>query len=43
MDGITIGAIVLFVLVGPWILVWWANTSRKREREQDQERTRELA
>ena len=43
MDGIAIGAIVLFVLVGPWILVWWANASRKREREEDQERTRELA
>jgi len=43
MDGIAIGAIVLFVLVGPWVLVWWANTARKREREEDQERSRDLA
>ena len=36
------GGIVLLVLIGPWLLVWWVNSRRKRERGEDQERWREL-
>jgi uncharacterized membrane protein len=44
MDSIVIvGGIVLFVLLGPWVLVWRVNVSRKREREEDQGLRRELA
>jgi 4-amino-4-deoxy-L-arabinose transferase-like glycosyltransferase len=44
MDGVVIiGGIVLFLVVGPWVLVWWANGARKRDREEDQEHSRELA
>jgi uncharacterized membrane protein len=44
MDAVfMIGGIVLFVLLGPWMLVWRVNVKRKREREQDQEQWRELA
>ena len=34
--------IVLLVLLGPWVLVWRANSRRNRERNEDQERWREL-
>jgi uncharacterized membrane protein len=41
MDGVFfIGGIVLFILVGPWVLVWRTSISRRREREEDQERSR---
>jgi uncharacterized membrane protein len=41
MDGVFfIGGIVLFILVGPWVLVWRTGISRRREREEDQERSR---
>ncbi len=44
MDSIVIvGGIVLFVLLGPWVLVWRVTVSRKREREEDQGQRRELA
>jgi hypothetical protein len=44
MDGIVIvGAIVLFVLLGPWVLLWRVNVRRKGEREEDQGQWRELA
>lgn len=44
MDNIVvIGGIVLFVLFGPWVLVWRVNVRRKREREEDQGQWRELA
>ena len=44
MDGVVvIGGVVLFLVVGPWVFVWWANGARKRDREEDQERSRELA
>jgi uncharacterized membrane protein len=36
------GGIVLIVLFGPWMLLWRANSARKRERGEDQERWREL-
>ena len=36
------GGIVLLVLLGPWMLVWWVNSRRNRERAEDQERWREL-
>lgn len=36
------GGIVLLVLLGPWVLVWWVNSRRKRERAEDQEQWREL-
>ena len=43
MDSIVIvGGIVLFVLLGPWVLVWRVSVSRKREREEDQGQWREL-
>lgn len=43
MDSIVIvGGIVLFVLLGPWVLAWRVNLSRKREREEDQGQWREL-
>jgi flagellar biosynthesis/type III secretory pathway M-ring protein FliF/YscJ len=33
--------LVLFVLIGPWILVAVVNRRRKREREEDQKRVAE--
>jgi len=41
-DFVPIAAIVLLVLLGPWLLVWRARSRRKRERAEDQERWREL-
>ena len=41
-DFASIAAIVLLVLLGPWVLVWRVNSRRKRERAEDQERWREL-
>ena len=41
-DLVPIAAIVLLVLLGPWVLVWLARSRRKRERAEDQERLREL-
>jgi uncharacterized membrane protein len=41
-DFVSIAAVVLLVLVGPWVLVWRANYKRRRERDEDQERWREL-
>jgi len=44
MDSIVfVGGIVLFVLIGPWVLVWRVNVRRKRERGEDQGQWRELA
>ncbi len=37
------GAIVLFVLFGPWVLVWRGRLKRKQERTEDQERWRYLS
>jgi uncharacterized membrane protein len=34
--------LLLFVLFGPWILVWRTNHRRKQDREEDQSRLREL-
>ncbi len=34
--------IVFIVLFGPWLLLWRANSRRKREREEDQARWRDL-
>src|SRR5271157_4137387 len=34
--------IVLLVLIGPWVLAWRANSRRRRERDEDQERWRDL-
>jgi len=43
MDVIVIvGGILLLVLFGPWLLVWRVNVRRKRERDEDQGRWREL-
>ena len=43
MDSIVIvGGIVLFVLLGPWVLVWRVNIRRKREREEDKGQQRAL-
>ena len=41
-DFVSIAAIVLLVLLGPWVLVWRVNSRRKRERAEDRERWREL-
>jgi len=41
-DFVSIAVIVLLVLLGPWFLVWRSSSRRKREREEDQERWREL-
>ena len=41
-DFVSTAAIVLLVLLGPWVLVWRVNSRRKRERAEDQERWREL-
>ncbi len=41
-DFIFGGGSVLLVLLGPWLLVWWVNSRRKRERDEDQERWRDL-
>src|SRR4029077_11412346 len=43
MDSIVFGGIVLFVLIGPWVLLWRVNVRRKREREEDQGQWRESA
>ena len=45
MDGfgfLFAGGIVLLVLFGPWLLLWRANSARKRERDEDGRRWREL-
>ena len=39
---VVIGGIVLFVLFGPWVLVWRVNVRRKRELEEDQRLRRDL-
>jgi uncharacterized membrane protein len=41
-DFVSIAAVVLLVLIGPWVLVWRANYKRRRERDEDLERWREL-
>src|SRR6266446_903440 len=41
-EFVFIGGIVLFVLLGPCVLVWRVNARRKRERQEDQERWRDL-
>jgi len=41
-DFVSIAAIVLLVLLGPWVLVWRVNSRRKRERAEDQKRWQEL-
>jgi hypothetical protein len=38
-----IGAVVLFALFGPWVLVWRGRLKRKHERAEDQERWRYLS
>ena len=44
MDEIVFfGAVVLFVLFGPWVLVWRGRLKRKQERAEDQERWRYLS
>src|SRR5271167_1314583 len=44
MDAVVIiGGIVLFVLIGPWVLAWRVNVKRRREREEDQGHWREFA
>src|ERR1700674_3722647 len=43
MDSIVFGGIVLFVLIGPWVLLWRINVRRKRERGEDQGQWRESA
>src|ERR1700690_1467408 len=45
MDGfgiLFVVGIVLFVLFGPWLLLWRANSARRRERDEDQDRWGEL-
>jgi len=37
------GGVILFVLFGPWVLLWLSHRRRKREHEESQERWRELA
>jgi hypothetical protein len=37
------GAVVLFVLFGPWVLVWRGRLKRKQEQAEDQERWRYLS
>jgi len=41
-DFFSIAVVVLLVLLGPWVLVWRVNSRRRRERDEDQERWREL-
>jgi hypothetical protein len=41
-DSVSIAAVVLLVVLGPWLLVWRASSRRKRERAEDQEQWREL-
>lgn len=41
-DFFTIAVIVALVVLGPWMLVWWSNSRRKRERAEDREQWREL-
>src|ERR1700730_13466415 len=43
MDSIVFGGIALFVLIGPWVLLWRVNVRRKRERGEDQGQWRESA
>jgi uncharacterized membrane protein len=43
MDSIVFAGIVLFVLIGPWVLLWRVNIRRKRERGEDQGQWRESA
>ena len=39
MDEIVFfGVVILFVLLGPWVLVWLGRRKRKRERAEDQQR-----
>src|SRR5260370_3664309 len=42
MDIVFYVSVLLFVLIGPWILVWRMNRGRKQNREEDQLRWREL-
>ena len=42
MDIVFYVSLLLFVLFGPWILVWRMNRGRKQNREEDQSRWREL-
>jgi hypothetical protein len=42
MDIVFYVSVLLFVLIGPWILVWRMNRGRKQNREEDQSRWREL-
>jgi len=41
-DFVSIAVIVVLVLLGPWALVWRVSSRRKHEREEDQDRWREL-
>jgi hypothetical protein len=41
-DFFTIAVIVALVVLGPWMLVWWSNSRRKRERAEEREQWREL-
>ena len=42
MEIVFYAGLLLFVLFGPWILVWRMNRGRKQNREEDQSRLREL-
>src|SRR5579864_514174 len=42
MEWIFYIGVVLFILFGPWVLVWWANSRRKSERLEDQLRWADL-
>src|SRR5215472_16978115 len=42
MEWIFYIGVVLFILFGPWVLVWWANSRRKSERAEDQVRWADL-
>ena len=42
MEWIFYIGVVLFFLFGPWVLAWWANSRRKRERLEDQLRWADL-
>jgi uncharacterized membrane protein len=37
-----VGGIALLLLLGPWVLLWRANSKRRRERDEDRERWRGL-
>jgi len=42
MEFLFYAGLLLFVLFGPWILVWRTNRKRKQDREEDQSRLRQL-